>query len=79
MFLGLLSGETESGSLLTVVHTIEDVAVMEDEARCSVPVCPELSQHEVEAEELHLLDTLAAITLNVHVEREAASVCEGYF
>lgn len=73
-----MSGETEGGGLLTVVHAIEDLAVMEDEAWIGVPISPELSQHEVEAEELHLLYALAALTLDVHVEREAASGGEGY-
>ena len=78
MLPGLLSGETEGGGLLTIVHTIEDVAVMEDEAGCSVPICPELRQHKVEAKKLHLLDALATLTLDVHFEGEAASVSEGY-
>jgi hypothetical protein len=36
-----------------------------------------LSQHKIEAEEFHLLDTLAALALDVHVEGEAASGSEG--
>lgn len=68
MYLGLLSSKTESSCLLTFIYTIEDVAVMEYEAWRTILFCPELSQHEVKAEYLHLLDALATLPLDIHIE-----------
>src|SRR5262249_50563338 len=51
--------------LLATVDSIEDVAVMNDEARPEAARRQQLHQHHVKAENLHVPDALAAITLQL--------------
>lgn len=58
--LGPFGAELEGLGGLAAVDAVEQVAVVDQEAWTDAPLAAELHEHHVEAEDLHLADTLAA-------------------
>lgn len=53
---GLCGGQTKCGGLLTLIHTIEEMAVVINKAWGGITIRPELREHEVKTKQLHLLN-----------------------
>ena len=67
-FLRNLRTQAQGADHLPAVNTVEQVAVMDQEAGSYLPLVAQAHKHHVEAEDLHVLDALAALTLHRKLE-----------
>ena len=71
-FFRCLGSDFEGADNLTAVHSVEEVAVVDEKAGPGATLGAQAHEHHVEAEDLHVLDALA--TLALHRELELRTV-----
>ena len=71
----MISAKLQGFGNMTLVDAVEKMAVMDQESRPQASSRCKLRQHQIEAEDLHVGDALAALSVDADIDRGTVGCC----